>query len=436
MPDSLIQSNSGSYTIVGAASRLAFVLAAAVGSYAVTGTTASTVHGYQVVNPPGVYTITGKSIQTRRIAAEPAGYQLQGQAVTLETGSPRLVVASGGYTVTGTAINFVRRIPGGVGSYVVAGTAATLTRSSTGNTLSAVKGTYSITGTPVSLESTVTILTGDYGVTGTAVTLRKGKGLFISSRSFNINGQAALLKHGIQVPVAQGTYVILAPTTQLVRSSQTAKSIVGNDGVFRVIGVAATLSPARKIAATPGSYTYTGFVTGSGIATESGTYGITGIPVSFIHIPISTVSSGVYSYTGQAALLRKVNLFNATSGLYTIFGVAQPLTLTIPLVAGQGLYDINGVSTFLRVTHIIVESGAYLLTGTIDVSRVPEVPTIPATEDTSAIPGTPEIPAIVGTHLVSTRPKRWRKQPARPAHAAQQTPVPTTWDEQPVSPGV
>src|SRR6185369_3697242 len=99
-----ISCNSGAYTIIGAASILAFSLAVAAGSYTSTGTAASLVHGHPITATPGVYRLTGSSVSISRISAAPAGYLINGQTATLTVNSATKQVTAtvGSYTYTGT----------------------------------------------------------------------------------------------------------------------------------------------------------------------------------------------------------------------------------------------------------------------------------------------------------------------------------------------
>src|SRR5678809_829768 len=192
MADSSIQANSGSYTIVGSGSLLAFTLACASGSYAVTGTAASFVYGHPITAAVGSYSITGQSVSIDRLTAEPAGYILQGQAATLTHGIVGLLVAgSGSYAVTGSTVAFHHDVPSLNGVYSLSGTAATLIRSSGAFTMGAAVGSYILSGTASILQLDIPITPGDYRISGSTVTFRLGDSLAANTAAYIITGRAA-----------------------------------------------------------------------------------------------------------------------------------------------------------------------------------------------------------------------------------------------------
>jgi hypothetical protein len=398
-----ISANSGSYTIVGAASTTALALALAAGSYTITGTAATTRHGYQVVNTPGSYTITGTAIGVNRITAEPAAYQIQGKVATLRhSAMAKSIAASGGsYSTTGTVAILELAKPASVGTYTLTGTAALLNRSGQAG-IAAVSGTYSITGSVAGLYSTVTIDSGEYVLTGTATTLRKGKGLVAASGLFVISGTPATLEQTRTFPAATGTYTLSGSITTLRYSNATTKLLVADSALYSLSGQAATVQLNRRVAANSGVYTLTGSEVPLAFFASSGVYVYTGTPATLAVLShILTAVPGSYVITPSTTTLRGPGAtLTANTGIYLIAGLDTQILISRPFAAGSGTYSIAGQASFLRVTHINLDPGIYVLTGTDAI-------------------------------LSSTRSKRWRKHPRQPSIATRQPKRPSLWDTQP-----
>lgn len=152
----LLTAAEGSFSVNQPTTATSFVftrnLAAAVGSYAVTGTDAdfAAFGAYRMVLDPGAFTATGTDVGftfTRTIGA-----------------------SVGSYTVTGTAATLLQVYPitASVGTFHTAGTAANL---KAGRKMVAASGSFAETGTAVSLKKQIPIVCdpGDLSVSGTAV---------------------------------------------------------------------------------------------------------------------------------------------------------------------------------------------------------------------------------------------------------------------------
>jgi len=404
-----ISCNSGAYTIIGAASVLAFSLAVAPGSYATTGTAASLVHGYPITAAVGHYTLTGSLVSIARVSAEPGGYLVGGQPATLTVNSANKTVSAtaGSYAYTGTVARLVLSKQYNVGLYALTGTAATL--SQTGDpVVNAFSGSYTITGGNTVLEHIRLIGTGDYQITGTAATLKKGKGLVGNAGTYLIAGTAAKVAQSRHFPSAEGTYGITGAIATLRYSNEPAKVLVLNSGIYTLTGQAAALPITLNAAV--GSYALTGQYAQLLPRAESGTYAITGTPVTFVRTSnILDPAIGSYQITGTAATLRGPGPhLAADSGNYVYFGF-DPSILSIRFVsAAPGVYLATGTDAYIRVTHIIAEPGQYVITPTIPSDHI----------------------------LQTTRPRRWRKQSKQPVAMITQPTTTETWEAQPGSPGV
>lgn len=402
--------NSGAYTLVGAVGVIAWTLAAASGSYAVTGTTAGTKYGHPITAVSGSYTITGTAIQTRRITAEPAGYILNGQAVTLRysQGSKVVSAVSGVYAITGTTTQKLEYAqPYTKGQYSLTGSIVALLRS-VGPRFSVASGSYAITGGTTHLSGTVGIDSGDYSITGTDVTFRKGKRVASNSGVYSITGPVSTrLEQSRHFPVASGTYAITGSITTLRYSGSHAIFMVINTTPYALTGTDATLLMARRLTAVSGSYTISDSHTQLSPRFTPGSYQLTGSDVTFVQSTrVLTATPGSYSITGIPVTPRFsiVNL-SVDSGSYSISG---PLTF---IVAGRylpiesGHYSIDSADLTLRATHLNADSGSYSITGLTDP-------------------------------LSTTHSTRWKAQPVRTASSTRQPSRSNIWDTQSKPPGV
>jgi hypothetical protein len=154
-------------------------LAADAGSYALTGTAATTKVGFKVAGAGGSYALSGTDATltiasaAKILTADGGTYALSGTAASLEHG---WVVGAnaGSYALTGTAASTLHawRVSAAGGSYALTGTDATMAIASD-KLLAADGGSYSLTGTAASLLHTweVAAEAGSYALTGTAATL-------------------------------------------------------------------------------------------------------------------------------------------------------------------------------------------------------------------------------------------------------------------------
>jgi hypothetical protein len=400
--------NSGAYTLVGAASVIAFSLSIASSSYAVTGGDAT--FGRLIFANSGSYAVTGQPIQSRRVTAEPAGYLLNGSAVTFHynPGSKTVSAVSGSYAITGTTATKIQySIPYTKGVYSLTGSTVILLRS-LGPRFVVVGGSYGITGTSAGLLSTVTIGTGDYQLTGTAVTFRKGKSLAAGLGAYTVNGVTSTrLEQSRHFPSASGLYSIIGGIATLRLSTSTDIVLVLNSANYSLTGTPATLQLNRVASIVSGTYVLTGGHTVFKKQYDSGVYGVTGQPVTFLHLNKTLgATSGTYILTGTVAnLVYSIHRLNLDSGLYSISG---PVTTILPMrfaVSDSGAYTLVGSDTELRATQIILDSGNYTITGSTAL-------------------------------LTTTHRSRWHKQPHRPPSTIIQVKTTSTWDPQDSPPGV
>jgi hypothetical protein len=193
---------------------------ALAGSYAITGTAASVLHGWRVAAAAGSYAVTGTDADLDK-----------GQTLHTDAGS---------YAVTGTAASLKHgwKVAAAAGSYAVTGTAATVSWSGESKTITAGVGSYAVTGADVTLNiiNVLSAGSGSYAITGTDATLNYGKTVAAAAGSYLVTGVNASPEHGWVVAAAAGSYAVTGSTVTL------------------------TLSTDKRIAALAGSYVVTGSV--------------------------------------------------------------------------------------------------------------------------------------------------------------------------------
>jgi len=410
MADKSLVCSSGSYTAIGAASILAFSIAAASGSYAVTGTAVSFVKGHPLTAVSGTYAINGSAIQSRRISAAPAGYLLNGTAITL-TKSNKYVFASaaGSYAITGTtATKLERAVPSDRGGYILTGSTVNLIRSSAAFIIPINSGGYTLTGTVANLLSTVTIDSGDYRLTGTDATFRKGKSLLIGSGSYTVNGfPGTRLEQSRHFPIGIGSYGITGAVTTLRYSNSKNIFIVINSSNYTLAGSTANLLMARRFDAVSGTYTINDGHTVFKKQYDPGSYNLTGTDVLFTVLNRRlTAASGSYTISGVTAqLVYSIRRLVVASGQYILASTVTTTNKAYLLTNPTGFYSVTGSGVTLRATRIMVDSGSYSITDG-------------------------------GTNVRASRVGRWRNQSRQPAATTAQPKVTDNWDPQQGASGV
>lgn len=161
----------------------ALSLTADAGSYALTGTNASTERG-------------------RRTTANAGSYALTGTNATTELG--REVVAGGGtYALSGTdaTVDFTRRLDATAGSYALTGTDAAL---EVGFRVAAAAGTYALTGNDVALliegDKVLVADAGSYALTGGDAELRLDRYTVAGTGSYLLTGSSVAFDPPIFFP--------------------------------------------------------------------------------------------------------------------------------------------------------------------------------------------------------------------------------------------
>ena len=181
-PNYTLAAALGTYTLTGQATGLeaARILTALQGSFGLTGQDTALLRGFYLASEQGSFTLTGQAVGlliARRLIAAQGSYGLTGQDVTLTytpDGGPdyTLTADAGSYTLSGQAVSLIasRLLVAGAGAYVLTGQDASFLVS---RLLAAGQGSYSLTGQAATLLISRLMVAGQgsYTLNGQAVTL-------------------------------------------------------------------------------------------------------------------------------------------------------------------------------------------------------------------------------------------------------------------------
>ena len=339
---------AGSYSITGTAATLrrGKVLSAAAGSYAVTGTAATLRRARKTAAAAGSYSVTGTAAGVKRGRKTGAGagsYSVTGTAAGVKRGR-KTGAGAGSYSVTGTAagVKRGRKTGAGAGSYSVTGTAATLRK---GWVIGAGAGSYAIAGTAATLsKGSAKVLgadPGSYAITGTAAGIRAGRKIAAGVGAYAVTGTAATLRRGLAVPAGAGSYSVTGTSATLAKSN--ALRVTADPGSYAITGTAATLRRELRLSANVGSYALTGVSAslrrGRALGAGAGSYSITGTAAAIRRERRLGASAGTYAITGTAATLTYVP---SASRVYYPSGYPQPLIAGFSASIAMGVIRAQG----------------------------------------------------------------------------------------------
>lgn len=210
----------GSFSLTGQATNLLSgrKVTAAQGSYAVNGQTVALAHGYKVTASQGSFSLGGQAVtltSQRKLTATQGSYALNGQSGNLLAGH-RLAAAQGAYSLGGQAVNLLagHLLAAAQGSYAVNGQAVALifTPGAGAFTLVAAQGGFALSGQPVALLAAhlLAAAQGGYALNGQPITLAAARVLLADLGSFALAGQAlALLFGSASAPVTDTTLPVI-----------------------------------------------------------------------------------------------------------------------------------------------------------------------------------------------------------------------------------
>lgn len=236
-------------------------LAAASGSYAVTGTNATLRRNLPMIAGVGSYAFTGTAANTklgRNTAAAAGSYLLTGTAASLLE-ARKLAAAAGSYAFTGTDANLNKgqTLAAGAGSYLLTGTAANPLLA---HKLAAAAGSYLFTGTAANtkLGRNTAALAGAYAFTGTAASLLEARKLVAAAGSYVFTGTAATPFQARKVIAALGQYNFVGTDADVHIVAPGAYLIIADAGAYLMTGTAATPLHNWKVQALGAAYVFTG----------------------------------------------------------------------------------------------------------------------------------------------------------------------------------
>lgn len=182
---------------------------------------------YTLAAAPGTYAVTGDAALTPVavfIGGASGTYALTGAAAKLTLGHP-LTASPGSYAVTGAAAKLPigRKLGLSVGSYVIAGQSATLR---VGWKLGVTAGSYVLTGDPALLTAssgpaqyTLVATAASYSLTGAAAKLPTARKLGIAAGSYAATGDSLLLRLAWHLESGAGAFAITGDAASLTTAS-------------------------------------------------------------------------------------------------------------------------------------------------------------------------------------------------------------------------
>lgn len=180
----------------------AYSLAAAVGSFSLSGQAAGLRATRTIAGAVGTFTQSGQAAglrAARKITAAVGSFALSGQAAGL-LATRTLTCSAGAFSLSGQAAGLrpTRLLSAAVGVFTLTGQSATLTKGTPGAyTLTASPGSFVLSGQAVGLRATRTLPAGvgTFTLTGNAASLRATRTLVASVGAFTLSGKAATLTY-------------------------------------------------------------------------------------------------------------------------------------------------------------------------------------------------------------------------------------------------
>jgi hypothetical protein len=367
-------------------------IAAATGSFVLTGVAATMRATRLMPAGTGSYVLTGKAAQLKpyKLRADMGVYLLTGKDAQLKIASPARIMASvAPYVLTGkaAALLWKHRLDATVrATYVWTGIAASLKK---GHPLIAATQTYVVSGIAASLRISGRISppVAPYVVTGIAAGLYKGFRVIAASRSYTETGVAAGLYRGKTLITAAGSYIETGIAANLLQTHKIAATVTpytetGNDadllynrnlaagtGSFTYTANAAALDYGRAVLAATGVYTVgtpdAGLIATRRMPAVTASYTETGIDalLTKTYTPL-LASPASFVLTGIGTGLRRLGILSTISSSYVLTGYGAGLLVGRGLTASTRAYAWTGVNAGLIAPRLLVTSGGtYVLTG-------------------------------------------------------------------------
>lgn len=226
-----------------------YTLAAAVGSFAISGNAAALSTGRRILAASGSLAIIGYDAALRygkRFVAGVGAFAVTSIAASLRV-ARRLAAAQGSVTVTGitAALKYGRRMAAAMGSFAIAGLDAALTVASLGHQLAAAAGSFAVTGISagVRVSRYMSAAHGSFTITGYTATLRAMRRFAAAAGAYAVTGISAVLKTARRLIAAAGSFT----ATGYAASFQKGKILVAGYGSFLVAAMSAALNRASLL---------------------------------------------------------------------------------------------------------------------------------------------------------------------------------------------
>lgn len=202
----------------------------------------------------GVYLESvGAAAAAYSLAAAAGSFALTGQTATLAVKMP---AAAGSFALTGNAaaLTAARKLTAAAGAFVLTGNAAALSH---GYILPAAAGSFALTGQPAALPVTRRLVAsaGAFILTGQAATLVRGYRMAGAAGTFVLTGNAAGLMLTRRLSTAAGSFVLTGQSATFIRS----RRLVAAAGAFTLTGNAAAFLRGKTLHASAGAFSLYGY---------------------------------------------------------------------------------------------------------------------------------------------------------------------------------
>jgi hypothetical protein len=227
----------------------AYSLDTTPGSYALTGSSATTLYDRLVDTTAGSYSLTGSSATTlydRLVDTTAGSYSLTGSSAT--TLYDRLVdTTAGSYTLTGVSATLdvvaALTLDTTPGSYTLTGSSATLEYVAALE-LDTTPGSYTLTGSSATTlyNRLVDTTAGSYSLTGSSATALYGRLIDTTAGSYTLTGSSATTLYNRLVDTTPGIYSLTGSPAELIASAGVSVNVTGVSGTGNVGTVSVAIS--------------------------------------------------------------------------------------------------------------------------------------------------------------------------------------------------
>jgi hypothetical protein len=235
--------------IVPESGAVAYSLDTTPGSYALTGSSATTLYDRLVDTTAGSYSLTGSSATTlydRLVDTTAGSYSLTGSSAT--TLYDRLVdTTAGSYTLTGVSATLdvvaALTLDTTPGSYTLTGSSATLEYVAALE-LDTTPGSYTLTGSSATTlyNRLVDTTAGSYSLTGSSATALYGRLIDTTAGSYTLTGSSATTLYNRLVDTTPGIYSLTGSPAELIASAGVSVNVTGVSGTGNVGTVSVAIS--------------------------------------------------------------------------------------------------------------------------------------------------------------------------------------------------